>query len=247
MPLNNTCTFSKQKVLQLSPLIQTLVISEVNNDLKQIVNFHNSKSFNFDIENQSTDGLDKYKNFFYREGSYYDLVILSTLILDKKSIKLCNLIKTINDRQKILIISEHRESRHLIELINIGISGFIAKPISSNDLSSVMRKIYLEIRSTKVIVLFPGCIYDMNEKNLIRDNNVVPLTMNERKIIELLGSYRYVNFTAEAIYNHIYFDQPFKDISLDSIRSIIKRLRKKLPDNCILHQRLLGYRLNILS
>jgi DNA-binding response OmpR family regulator len=53
------------------------------------------------------------------------------------------------------------------------------------------------------------------------------------------------SFSAVEIFNHIYFDEPAREFSADSIKSLVKRLRKKLPENLIKNTQQLGYSINL--
>ncbi|RLA83029.1 MAG: DNA-binding response regulator, partial [Epsilonproteobacteria bacterium] len=52
-------------------------------------------------------------------------------------------------------------------------------------------------------------------------------------------------FTEFDIFNHINYDNIDKEFSSDAIKSLIKRLRKKLPKDSIQNHKSLGYSLNI--
>jgi len=49
----------------------------------------------------------------------------------------------------------------------------------------------------------------------------------------------------EDIFNHIYFDNVEKEFSINSIKSLVKRLRKKIPPTLIVNKRELGYSINL--
>lgn len=76
------------------------------------------------------EALNKVKNNFEK----YDIVLSDITMPEMNGVKLAREIKTINRNQNIIILSAHNEMEYLIELIDIGISQFIAKPFEEKEL-----------------------------------------------------------------------------------------------------------------
>lgn len=69
----------------------------------------------------------------------YDLVITDLKMPFMDGIELCHSIIKNNKNQLILLTSAHKESDELLELINLGVAGFILKPI---NIDSFLRKLF---------------------------------------------------------------------------------------------------------
>ncbi|MBF0345352.1 MAG: response regulator [Nitrospirae bacterium] len=78
------------------------------------------------------EGLDK-----YRPG-LYDIVISDIRMPHLNGIEMVGEIKKLHKQQKIIIISAHDESQYLMELINLGVSSFILKPLDVHQLLDIL-------------------------------------------------------------------------------------------------------------
>ncbi|MEA3289280.1 MAG: response regulator [Campylobacterota bacterium] len=99
------------------------------------------KFFNsIDTAVNGEEGLILYKNYFTNHNNYYDLVItdLSMPIMDGET--LIDHIHNINYEQMIIVISAYSESSRLMNLIELGISDFLLKPISLSKIINVLYK-----------------------------------------------------------------------------------------------------------
>ncbi len=75
------------------------------------------------------DGLEKYKAFYARNKVFYDLVITDIQMPYLNGIEMSESILNMYDDQLIIIISAYSEAQYLLELINLGISNFLLKPL----------------------------------------------------------------------------------------------------------------------
>jgi|GEM_PF-2144867 len=84
------------------------------------------------------DGLDKYIRYYEENDNYYDIVITDINMPNMDGIEMSKKIRDINQEQEIIIISAYHESSSLIDLMQIGITNFIIKPIVSKQLTQVL-------------------------------------------------------------------------------------------------------------
>lgn len=96
------------------------------------------------------EGLDKYINHQNANGSPYDLVITDINMPIMNGIDLCKKILKQNHDQPIIIVSAHNESTYLYEAIEMGISSFITKPISSEHLMQALYRVTMSINEHKL-------------------------------------------------------------------------------------------------
>ncbi len=67
---------------------------------------------------------------------------------------------------------------------------------------------------------------------------------SETALLDLLISNRNLTFSIDEIFNAVYEDNYDKDLSIDSVKSLLKRVRKKVPNNLIKNVYGEGYRIN---
>jgi len=191
------------------------------------------------------EGLAKYHDFFVRTGSNYDLIITDIEMPILNGVKLVEEIRKENEEQQIIILSAHDESHYLLDLINLGISQYITKPIEIKLLLTAFYKIGQKLKAptneSTEIDLGNGYHYNNVKKSLLRSNKHVKLTKHESLILEILAEEFEEICTTQQIISH--FHHAKVDITADNIRFLISKLRKKLPQNCIETLYAIGYKL----
>lgn len=200
---------------------------------------------NVTIARNGAEGLEFYKEFEYNTQNYFDLIITDIHMPILNGIDMIKAIYDINKSQKIIVLSAYDKKEYLIPLINMEVNGFIQKPISLKAILDVLSSIYKLYIDKEIHHLTDGYIYKCN--TLLKDNVPINLTKNETKLLEALLKNKDEYLSLEDIYNHIFYDEPLKDFSPDSIRGFIKRLKTKLPNNLIVNNRTLGYKLNVTN
>lgn len=84
-----------------------------------------------DTAANGAEGLSMFENAWKTNGGAqaYDLVITDVNMPKMDGIQMCEKIMEINPAQTIIIISAHNESEYLHQAINLGVFGFLTKPI----------------------------------------------------------------------------------------------------------------------
>jgi len=225
----------------------TLLYVEDDSDIRQetyelLKHFFHSISVAVD----GKEGLEIYKNNFLDTRKYHDIVLSDIQMPNLNGVELSRAIQKINSQQKIIIISAHSDKKNLIELINLGIHSFIEKPFNHDHLFSMLYKVCCLLRADSILNLSNEIQYDRGCKKLMTsEQEEIALSDNELKLLELFTNHNNQTFSTVEIFNHLYYDKPEKEFSEDSIKSLIKRFRKKLPKNTILNNRQLGYYINM--
>jgi len=223
----------------------TLLLVEDNDDLRESLQRNFSKYFkHVDTAIDGADALKCYNDYKKKSSNYYDIVISDILMPNLNGIEMTKAIFKIHKNQKIIIISAHSDKNYLIDLINIGVDSFIQKPLINEEILQTLHKVCSEFHNNDIIELGEGYFYNSLLKALFLDLKKINLSDKELTVLDLLLTNTNQSFSAEDIFNFIYFDQVEKEFSSDSIRSLFKRLRKKLPDKLIVSNHQIGYSIN---
>ena len=117
-----------EKILPFSKTLNILFVEdnkEVSEQIqKMLENF-------FDKIDLAFDGEEALK--LYNEN-FYDIVITDLSMPKLDGISLCKEVMKQNENQIILVISAYTHPNDLHDLINIGVSKFIQKPINTKDI-----------------------------------------------------------------------------------------------------------------
>jgi len=197
-----------------------------------------------DVAQDGKKGLNLYTQYFEKNAKYYDVVISDIQMPILDGIGLTKEIFKIYKQQKVIIISAYNDKEYLIELINIGVEAFLQKPLASDNMLEVLYNVCDSLNDENKVDLEDGFIYNKLSLALLKDSVKIELSDNESKLLQLLVENKNKSFNAINIFNHLYFNEPDKEFSSDSIKSLIKRLRKKLPQDTISNTQNLGYSIN---
>jgi len=195
--------------------------------------------------NDGAEGLQFYNDFFYKNNKHYDILITDIKMPNMTGIELSKKIHEINNNQIILVIYAYDDKKYLIELLNLGISGFIQKPLSFDEINRTLNNLIANISQNEIMILNDDCTYNKSHKLLMQKDVQILLTKNETRFIDFMicnhGNY----FELSEIFEEIFFDEPDKTFTNDSMKGLIKRLRKKLPAEMLLYSRYSGYSINL--
>ncbi len=197
------------------------------------------------IADDGISGLELYETYFDKTGGYIDLVISDIQMPRMDGIELTKELFKINKKQKILIVSAYNDTEYLVELINIGVSGFMQKPLNSEQILSVLFDVCQELENehehSRFLELPDNYRWDHKYKRLIKEEVIVKLSENEQRLLAFFIQHGEEKLTSLEIFDYIYFNDPEKEFSNDTIKSLIKRLRKKIPAHLITNTPQSGY------
>ena len=109
--------------------------------------------------------LQKYQEYYEKNAEYYDILITDINMPIMSGVDLIKEVHKINIEQNVIVISAYNDSSRLIELINIGITHFIMKPLSPNQLMSVLYQSSKLVSNQKQLIKYRHELEDLN-KNL---------------------------------------------------------------------------------
>jgi DNA-binding response OmpR family regulator len=183
----------------------------------------------------------------YAKGKAFDLVMSDIQMPNMDGVKLTKNIREIDETQPIIILSAYSETKYLLELINIGISKFLTKPIQHDELFEVLLRESLKINTTEVkvedntlFVLGEGYVWNLDTQVLKHDDSLIDLTRHEMLLLELFISKQEYVCTNTDIIDTFYSHRI--DMNEKNIRNLVFKLRKKIPEKCINSIYGLGYK-----
>lgn len=206
-----------------------------------------------DIACDGKDGLNKYLEYKKEKGSFFDVLITDIKMPIMDGIELTKEIYKHNNEQLIIVLSAHSEAKYLLELVNIGISHFITKPLEYNSflhvlytkLEELYEKNNIEITESNEIIINENLHWNKETKQLLDENKTsIKLTKKEILFLSLLLKDKEKTYTIEELLVHLWDDDSsLADIT--NLKNIISRLRKKVPSLDIENVYGFGYRINL--
>ncbi|MDX4047809.1 response regulator transcription factor [Aliarcobacter skirrowii] len=160
-------------------------------------------------------------------NSNYDLFILDIFVPNLNGIELMYRIKKENSNSIVFIMSANIDISTIEEAYKKGCDDYIKKPFNIQELLFKLKKYN---KSGELFKLEDELFFDLKLKKLTYKNIDIELTKKEKQFLNLLVDNRgsIVNYS---LIEDVVYDGEYKTI--DAIRSLVKRLRKKLPKDII--------------
>ncbi len=158
-------------------------------------------------------------------------------------------VRNISYNTKVIIMTAHSEQEKMIQALDLLVVNYLIKPISRKKLCEVVEiavKTLEQHVNHDIHYLYltetAKWNYEINEL-YINDENI-KLTRSESLLLELLTKNFNTKVNTSDIFLYIW-DDPDKEYSAESVRTLVKKLRKKLPEGII--ENVYGgyYKLNI--
>lgn len=204
------------------------------------------------------NGIEYLENFFEQIYEASDALIALKLyekhkpdiiITDIQMPKLNGLefVKRIRQKDKdtqIIIITAFCDKDYLLKAIELGLVKYLVKPVREKEFEEALFLCVdsLENNQSNIVKLEENTYFDMFNKNLVIENEIVKLRAKELIFLELLikNKNRYVSY--EEIENYVWNDSV---MTKDALKTLVKNLKTKIPKNLILNLTNSGYKIDV--
>ena len=193
---------------------------------------------------EAEDGVKAYELYKLKKP---DIMIVDINIPKLNGLELLERIRENDYTTKAIMLTAHTNKSFLLKATTLKLTKYLVKPVSRKDLNEALESTINEIlkysvMSIQKIELSENYSWNMELKELKHHNHIIELTNKERTLLELLFSHRNRVFTYEEIFEYVWgYDE---SITLNGLKNMIKRLRKKFPENTILNIFNEGYKIN---
>jgi len=201
-----------------------------------------------DTASNGKEGLSLYQKYYNSSGKYYDLVITDIKMPLMDGVTLSKKIRILNSKQIIIVTSAYDESKYLIEFINMNINKFIQKPFSLDTITITFFELFENhSKILSHIIIDEEYYWDKETKKLFCDFDEIKLSYNEIIIFDILICNQNTIFSTHDLISAMSSTNTINEITENTIKSAIKRLRKKLPENIIINYYGQGYCISLFD
>ena len=182
------------------------------------------------------NGLETYEKF------QPDIIISDIKMPKLNGIDMVKKIRQQDKKTKIILATAFLETSYLLEAIELGLVKYLIKPITANKLLPVIKSCIEDIVEDKsIFYLNNEFSFDILNKTLFHKNEQIILTKKELLFLELLikNNKRAVKYSE---FNSYVWQG---EMTEDSMRSIVKDIRKKISKNIIRNLSGIGYQINV--
>ena len=129
------------------------------------------------------DGLNQYIKYYHENEKYIDLIISDINMPNMDGLELSKKVFKLNEKQTLIVISAYNDSKRLMDLLNMGVTSFLIKPINKNSIIKTLYKACLNINNTLLIHERNNQIKQLNQS--LKDSNKVLEKKVEERTSEL--------------------------------------------------------------
>ncbi len=174
-------------------------------------------------------------------GNGYSCYILDINVPKLNGVEILKNIRDYFLHVPVIIISSTIELDMIKDAYDLGCDDYIKKPFFIDELIIKIKKLCNIDKN--IIKINDNFYFDTKECFLYKDGSPVDLSKKERLLMELFINYTGKLVTYERIQSFVWEGDL---TTIDSIRALVKRVRKKLPDGCIKTEVNKGYRFFVI-
>jgi len=231
----------KQMNNELS-VLSILVIEDEYDIRKKIVEY-----LKLDYKNvyEASDAEDGYR--VYKEKKP-DILMIDINLGKMNGLELLKEIRKDDHSTKAIVITAYSEVDYLLKATELKLTKYLVKPVSRKQMREALDSVNKEmeiydVKKINSIKLNDDYVWNSDKEELYCKNTIVQLNSKESILLNLLLSKVNQPFSYDYISNEIWDYPPTNKIN--SIKLIVKKLRKKLPKNII--QNIYGHGYKIIK
>ncbi|WP_419768026.1 response regulator [Arcobacter sp.] len=187
--------------------------------------------------------FNSYLGFFeFIKKENIDLVFMDILIKGSlDGTQIAKRLREINKTIKIVFITSYKDSQTLQMAKLSKPNGYLIKPVSKEDLEAILMvcETNIEVEENNDYITIATYKYHIINKTVEENNELIKLTKNELKCFELLLQNKNTYISPEILINHLWNVEA--SIKFNSLRELVYRIRKKLPNLHIDNSINIGY------
>jgi len=198
---------------------------------------------NFKEIYEASDGLQALEK--YEEHSP-DMMIVDINLPHIDGLEVIERVRKHDKTTPVVILSAYSDQEKLLRAIKLGLSEYLIKPVPHKKLLALLDKLALmykaAIEEKNVILLKSDYFWKKKEKMLCYGDEIISLTKREIIFLELMVKQIDTIVTIPTITNLIWENEE-SQTAYTSLSHLLKRLKKKLPEELIENIYGEGYRI----
>ena len=175
-----------------------------------------------------------------------DIIITDINMPRLDGIAMARYIREHDTKTQIVIATAHTDTDYLLQAVELQLVKYLVKPVTKEKLIGALEQSVkmIEDKSKFALALSGECRYDAYAKLIVCKDKEIKLTKNELLFIDLLARHNSRVVTYQEIENAIW---PYEGMSQDAIRSLVRGVRKKVPDGAIENISGIGYKIRLYT
>ena len=177
-----------------------------------------------------------------------DIMLLDINMPKINGLDLCKQIRQKDKITRIIILTAHLEQDKLLFAAELNLTKYLPKPISRVQLKDSLNEAVKQFKELNeklnIVLLDEYFTWNKSSHKLFNKSDEIKLTKYEILLFDILSSKDNRVFSIDEISLYLWDDLDDFENSVNKLKDIIKRLRKKIPKNTIGNIYGAGYKLN---
>ena len=224
-------------------LSYTLLYVEDEDDVRENYSQYLSRYFHTIYEAQNAkEALSIYKK------EKPDILIIDIHLPGISGLEFLKTIRETDHTTKAIMLTAHSDVETLLKATELKLTKYLVKPVSRSELKNALFLAVDEIenytiQTNKIIKMKNDYYWDQEHKKLLCHNKEHILTNKEIELLTLLASNVNKTFSVQEIIFELWYDSDEPKES--ALKTLIKGLRKKLPEGSIKNIFGVGYKIEV--
>jgi DNA-binding response OmpR family regulator len=223
-------------------MAKILIVDDDENLVEQVADHLTRNGFTVESATNGLDGLQLVEHF------PFDVLVLDWRMPGLTGIELCKKYRDLGGKAGILMLTGKDSIDDKETGFNTGVDDYLTKPFDARELVVRIRALLRRGGAVKSDVLHAGNVsLNTRSRTVTVSGAALSLTPKEYALLELLMRSQDQAFTCEELRDHVW--PSYGDVSLDTVRTLVHRLRQRLPNDAdapsIANVAGLGYKLQL--
>ena len=173
-----------------------------------------------------------------------DVIITDIEMPKMNGLEFCKKLREEDKSTPIIITTAYTSIEYLLEAVSLNLIKYLGKPLKENELIEALETCFnqLEFANPSVVQLSEGLYYDTFNHTLSSKDKILPLPSSQRVFLDILIKNRNRVVTYTELEYEIWYD---KVMTADSLRTLVRKLRKVVGKEVIENISKTGYKINL--
>ncbi len=193
---------------------------------------------------EASNGVEAYS--IYKEKNP-DILIVDINIPKLNGLDLLKKIREYDHTTKAIVLTAHKDKDFLLKASSLKLTEYLIKPISRTALQLALDKVIDELKNFTTIaiknkILGSGYIWHNDTKELIYNGKIIYLTNKEQMLFKLFMDNLDSVLSVDTILYSVWHESI--EVNITTLKTLLKKLRRKLPQDMIKNVHGVGYKIN---
>jgi len=173
-----------------------------------------------------------------------DIIITDIQMPIMNGLEFCKEIRKDDEKTPIIITTAYTDQEYLLQAVELNLVKYIVKPIDEEVLNEALELCVqkIESKNSNIVRVAKNHYFDTFNYTLLDENNLIKLTQKELKFLTLLVDQKTRIVSYKEIENYVWAGEYMSE---DALKSLVRKLRKKISKQSIQNYSKLGYKINL--